>query len=176
MKKDIIFMLPAQALKGANGAVVLGDFNNWTPSKEFELNKQKDGSFKTVIALEEGKTFQYRFLLDNGVWENDYNAQNYVPASGLYVENSVITVPVSSEDDLKPKAKTVNKKNITKPKADIKPKKVLAKKAEGSKAKNTAANKKAVTKSTQASSTEKIKTKKVEKSDRPAGQETSPGE
>jgi hypothetical protein len=176
MKKDIIFMLPAQALKGANGAVVLGDFNNWTPSKEFELKKQKDGSFKTVIALEEGKTFQYRFLLDNGVWENDYNAQNYVPASGLYVENSVITVPVSSEDDLKPKAKTVNKKNITKPKADIKPKKVLAKKAEGSKAKNTAANKKAVTKSTQASSTEKIKTKKVEKSDRPAGQETSPGE
>ena len=56
MKKDIIFMLPAQALEGATGAVVLGDFNNWTPSKEFELKKQKDGSFKTVISLEEGKT------------------------------------------------------------------------------------------------------------------------
>ena len=177
MKKDIIFMLPAQALEGANGAVVLGDFNNWTPSKEFELKKQKDGSFKTVIALEEGKTFQYRFLLDNGVWENDYNAQNYVPASGLYVENSVITVPVSSEDDLKPKAKTVNKKNITKPKAtDAKSKKALGKKAEGAKAKNTATTKKAVTKSAQASSTEKIKTKKVEKYDKPARQETSPGE
>ena len=163
-------MLPAQALEGANGVVVLGDFNNWTPSKEFELKKQKDGSFKTVISLEEGKTFQYRFLLDNGVWENDYNAQNYAPASGLYVENSVITVPVSSKDDLKPTAKTVSKTDIAKPKAtEPTPKKAAAKKTEGAKAKKPAPTKKVVAKSTKpVSSTEKIKTKKVEKADKPA--------
>ena len=163
-------MLPAQALEGATGAVVLGDFNNWTPSKEFELKKQKDGSFKTVVSLEEGKTFHYRFLLDNGVWENDYNAQNYAPVSGLYVENSVITVPVSSKDDLEPKAKSVNKKEIAKPKAtDVKPKKAAAKKADGAKDIKPAATKKAVTKSTKpASSAEKIKTKKVEKADKTA--------
>ena len=162
MKKEIIFMLPEQALDGANGAVVLGDFNNWTPSKEFELKKQKDGSFKTAISLEEGKTFQYRFLLDNGVWENDYNAQNYASASGLYVENSVITVPVSSKDDLKPTVKTVSKIDIAKPKAtETTSKKPEAKKTEGAKDKKPVVTKKAATKSTKpVSSAEKIKTKK----------------
>ncbi|HEY5368671.1 MAG TPA: isoamylase early set domain-containing protein [Hanamia sp.] len=162
MKKDIIFMLPAQALEGATGAVVLGDFNNWTPSKEFELKKQKDGSFKTVVSLEEGRTFNYRFLLDNGVWENDYNAQNYAPASGLYVENSVITVPVSSKDDLKPKARTENKTEVAKPKAtDAAPIKTSAKKAQGPKTEKASSSKKAVTKSAKSTSaTEKVKTKK----------------
>lgn len=157
-------MLPAQALEGATGAVVLGDFNNWTPSKEFELKKQKDGSFKTVVSLEEGKTFQYRFLLDNGTWENDYNAQNYAPATGLYVDNSIITVPVSSQDDLGQKKSTVTKKEITKPKtADIAPKKAAAKKTEEVKAKKPAAAKKATKAAKPASSAEKTKTKKVEK-------------
>lgn len=162
MKKDIIFMLPAQALEGATGAVVLGDFNNWTPSKEFELKKQKDGSFKTVVSLEEGKTFQYRFLLDNGTWENDYNAQNYTPASGLYVDNSVITVPVSSQDDLGQKKSAVTKKEIAKPKtADIVPKKAAAKKTEEVKAKKSATTKKAAKAAKPTSSTEKAKAKKV---------------
>lgn len=161
-------MLPAQALEGAKGAVVLGDFNNWTPSKEFELKKQKDGSFKTVISLEEGKTFQYRFLLDNGVWENDYNAQHYAPASGLYVDNSVITVPVSSKDVLEEKKTTVNKKEIAKPKTIVAtpktivatPKKAVAKKTDEVKAKKPVATKKAAK---PALSTEKTKAKKVEK-------------
>lgn len=157
-------MLPAQALEGAKGAVVLGDFNNWTPSKEFELKKQKDGSFKTVISLEEGKTFQYRFLLDNGVWENDYNAQHYSPASGLYVDNSVITVPVSSKDVLEEKKNTVNKKEIAKPKTIVAtPKKAAAKKTDEVKAKKPVATKKATKAAKPASSTEKIKTKKVER-------------
>lgn len=156
-------MLPAQALEGATGAVVLGDFNDWTPSEEFELKKQKDGSFRTVVSLEEGKTFQYRFLLDNGTWENDYNAQNYVPASGLYVDNSVITVPVSSGDELKPKAKTINKKEVGKPKAtETKaPKKAAAKKSDGTKAKKAPANKKVIDKAVKpTSSAGKNKTKK----------------
>ena len=154
-------MLPAQALEGATGAVVLGDFNNWTPSKEFELKKQKDGSFKTVVSLEGGKTFQYRFLLDNGTWENDYNAQNYTPASGLYVDNSVITVPVSSQDDLGQKKSAVTKKEIAKPKtADIVPKKAADKKTEEVKAKKPATTKKAKA-AKPASSTEKAKAKKV---------------
>lgn len=157
-------MLPAQALEGATGAVVLGDFNNWTPSKEFELKKQKDGSFKTVVSLEEGRTFQYRFLLDNGTWENDYNAQDYTPASGLYVDNSVITVPVSSQDTPEQKKSSVNKKDVAKSKpADTKPKKAVANKTEGAKTKKPAATKKASKAAKPTSSTEKTKTKKVEK-------------
>lgn len=95
MKKNITFTLPAEAVEGCSGAFLLGDFNNWNPDNAPRLEKQSDGSFKTSTQLEEGKTYQYRFLLDNGRWVNDYHAENYVPVSGLYVDNCVITVPLN---------------------------------------------------------------------------------
>ncbi len=49
MKKEIIFTLPAEALEGATEAVVVGDFNNWTPGQEFQLNEDEDGTFKTSV-------------------------------------------------------------------------------------------------------------------------------
>ncbi|MEO8109906.1 MAG: isoamylase early set domain-containing protein [Ginsengibacter sp.] len=116
MKKEIVFTLPAEALEGASEAVVLGDFNNWTPGHEFELKRQEDGSFKTTVELEGGKTYQYRFLLNNGTWQNDYHAENYVPVSGLYIDNSVITVPEIAEEDVKQTSETVDKEEAAKPK------------------------------------------------------------
>lgn len=95
MTKSITFTLPAVAMEGATEAFLLGDFNNWSPENALKLEKQKDGSFETVASLEEGKTYQYRFLLNDGRWVNDYNAQSYSGVEGLHVDNSVITVPVS---------------------------------------------------------------------------------
>lgn len=92
MTKNITFTLPAEAVEGATEAILLGDFNNWNPEKAPMLEKQKDGSYQTVVLLEEGKTYQYRFLLNDGRWVNDYNAQSYVNVEGLYVDNCVITV------------------------------------------------------------------------------------
>jgi hypothetical protein len=101
MKKNITFTLPAEAVQGATEAFLLGDFNNWNPENAPKLEKQPDGSFKTAAQLEEGKTYQYRFLLNDGRWVNDYHAQNYVPVSGLYVDNCVITVPESKSPEKK---------------------------------------------------------------------------
>ena len=98
MKKNITFTLPAEAVQGATEAFLLGDFNNWNPENAPKLEKQPDGSFKAAAQLEEGKTYQYRFLLNDGRWVNDYHAQNYVPVSGLYVDNCVITVPESKSE------------------------------------------------------------------------------
>jgi 1,4-alpha-glucan branching enzyme len=108
MKKNITFTLPAEAVQGATEAFLLGDFNDWNPENAPKLEKQPDGSFKTAAQLEEGKTYQYRFLLNDGRWVNDYHAQNYVPVSGLYVDNCVITVPESE-------SKSGNKKAAGKP-------------------------------------------------------------
>ena len=107
MKKNITFTLPAEALQGATEGFLLGDFNNWNPENAPKLEKQPDGSYKTAAQLEEGKTYQYRFLLNDGRWVNDYHAQNYVPVSGLYVDNCVITVPESKSGE--------NKKAAAKP-------------------------------------------------------------
>lgn len=120
MTKNITFTLPAEALDGASEAFLLGDFNNWNPENAPRLEKQKDGSFKTVAKLEEGKTYQYRFLLNDGRWVNDYNAQSYTNVHGLHVDNCVITVPVSTKEETKKAqpAKTSAPKE-TKPKAKV---------------------------------------------------------
>ncbi|HUZ61649.1 MAG TPA: isoamylase early set domain-containing protein [Hanamia sp.] len=110
MKKNITFTLPAEALEGATEAVLLGDFNNWKPAKEFELKKQKDGFFKTVVPLEVGETYQYRFLLNDGRWVNDYDAQNYVPVSGLSIDNCEITVPETLDVESKQKSTDTSSK------------------------------------------------------------------
>lgn len=99
MTKNITFTLPAVAMEGASEAYLVGDFNNWNPEHAPKLEKQKDGSYKTVAKLEEGKTYQYRFLLNNGRWVNDYNAENYPHVQGLHVDNSQITVPVSEKEE-----------------------------------------------------------------------------
>jgi hypothetical protein len=157
MKKDIVFTLPAEALEGATEAVLLGDFNNWTPGKEFELESHQDGSFRTVISLEEGATYHYRFLLNNGRWVNDYNAQQYTPIAGLYIDNCVITVSESNNQESQ-KSEPEHKKPAVKAKAT----KAMAPKAEETKAKKAAATK--ITKAAKATpADEKAKVKKVEK-------------
>jgi hypothetical protein len=115
MTKNITFSLPAEAVEGAQEAILLGDFNNWNPQKAPKLEKQPDGTYKAVAQLEEGKTYHYRFLLDNGKWVNDYHAQNYEYVPGLYVDNCVITVPVAateSKKDQAPASKTSNTKVV----------------------------------------------------------------
>ena len=99
MTTKITFTLPAEAVEGASEAMLLGDFNNWNPENAPKLEKQPDGSYKAFAQLEEGHTYQYRFLLNDGRWVNDYNAQSYVYSPGLYVDNCVITVPVSEHKE-----------------------------------------------------------------------------
>ena len=101
MTTKIAFTLPAEAVEGASEAILLGDFNNWDPEQAPRLERQSDGSFKAVAQLEEGQTYHYRFLLNDGRWVNDYKAQQYVNIPGFYVDNCVITVPVSETKENK---------------------------------------------------------------------------
>ena len=153
MKKNIIFKLPAEAVEGATEAILLGDFNDWSSENAYLLEEQEDGSFKTIVQLEAGKTYQYRFLLNDGRWVNDYNAQNYAPVSGYFVDNCVITVPETLDIDLDKKAKPKKKKELVESKSKVKDetgekkiKKTVAPKAKKDKA-----------------TTEKTKAKKSEK-------------
>jgi predicted flap endonuclease-1-like 5' DNA nuclease len=107
MKKKVTFTLPAEALDGATEALLLGDFNEWEIGKVIVLKAQKDGSFKISTELEIGKTYQYRFLLNDGRWVNDYNAEEYVSVHGFNVDNCVITV--STDVEKQPKEKKASK-------------------------------------------------------------------
>lgn len=70
-------------------AMLLGDFNNWQ-GVEMKFDK-KSQSFKTKIRLIKGEDYHFRYLLNDTEWENDYQADHYVP-NAFGSENSVVCV------------------------------------------------------------------------------------
>jgi predicted flap endonuclease-1-like 5' DNA nuclease len=120
MTKKITFTLPAEVVAEATAGLLLGEFNNWDHNAGLSLKKQKDGSMKATATLEAGKTYQYRYLLNDGRWVNDHTADNYVHVTGYQVENCVITIPEVAAPAEKP-AKAAAPK-AAKPKTTAKPK------------------------------------------------------
>lgn len=92
MEKKVTFSLSAEIVGEATSAILLGEFNNWDANNGITLKKQKDGSLKATTSLEAGRSYQYRYLLNDGRWVNDERAENYVHANGFAVENCVVTV------------------------------------------------------------------------------------
>ena len=103
MATKVTFILSSDVVANATAGVLLGDFNNWDYSTGISLKKQKDGSMKASTTLEAGKTYQYRYLLNDGRWVNDQHAENFVPVEGLHVQNCVLVVP--AVEVVAPKAK-----------------------------------------------------------------------
>ncbi|WP_020536238.1 isoamylase early set domain-containing protein [Lewinella cohaerens] len=83
------FSLPTEAVATAKKVVLIGDFNNWDTEAGISMKKQKN-VFKTTLDLETGKEYEFRYLLDGEVWENDWAADKYV-ATPFGVENSVVS-------------------------------------------------------------------------------------
>jgi len=67
---------------------LVADFNNWQ-AVEMKFNK-KTQSFKTKVKLPKGGTYHFRYLLNNNEWENDSNADQYLP-NEFGTDNSVVT-------------------------------------------------------------------------------------
>ena len=109
MEKKVTFTLASEIVGEATSAVLLGEFNNWDYNNGISLKKQKDGSMKATTTLEAGRTYQYRYLLNDGRWVNDHRADKYVHISGFQVENCVIAVPVEEEVQDEMKTETIAK-------------------------------------------------------------------
>ncbi len=114
--KEIVFSLPQEAFGTATAAVLLGDFNNWDIDKAIALKQDKDGLWKATVKLKPGHTYEYRFLLNDGRWVNDWAAKGYVHKHHFGIDNSVITVEeemiasaVIPKAAAKPKAETTAK-------------------------------------------------------------------
>ena len=87
----VTFSLAKKEAQGAEKVAIAGDFNNWNTTENI-LKKNKDGKFSLTLDLEKGKTYQFRYVLDNQVWENDWAADAYVPNNLTFEENSVVEV------------------------------------------------------------------------------------
>lgn len=83
----VTFTVPANE---AEKVSVVGDFNDWN-SKDFELKKLKNGTFKGTINLEKGNSYEFRYLID-GNYSNEVVADDYKWNDFADAENSVLNL------------------------------------------------------------------------------------
>jgi predicted flap endonuclease-1-like 5' DNA nuclease len=86
----VTFSLPVEAVQGGKEVRILGDFNDWSWENGYKMKASK-AEFSTEVELEAGKEYQFRYLIDNHIWENDWKADKYV-AAPFGVFNSVISL------------------------------------------------------------------------------------
>lgn len=125
----VTFSLPKTALPQAKEVRLVGDFNNWNWEKAPKLRSVKD-NFQTTLELAIGKDYQFRYIADDGTWENDWEADSYIPSPIDDVDNSVVSIPEIDEPTVVDKAKkiTATRKVTAKPKkAAVKAKKTTVK-------------------------------------------------
>ncbi len=87
----VTFSLPKNAAAQATSVHLVGEFNDWNVTA-CPMKKLKNGSFKVVLDLECGREYQFRYLINETLWENDWNADKYVPTPFGNAENSVVAV------------------------------------------------------------------------------------
>ena len=87
----VTFRISEKEGNSAGTAHIVGEFNNWD-SVSTPMKKLKTGAFTTTINLQKGREYQFRYLLDNKIWENDAEADKYVPTPFGDCDNSVVTL------------------------------------------------------------------------------------
>lgn len=87
----VYFSLSQDVCKDAESVCVVGDFNNWNVA-DTPMKRAKDGSFELLVTLETGREYYFRYLIDGLRWENDWNADKYIPSPYGDAYNSVVIV------------------------------------------------------------------------------------
>lgn len=84
----VTFEIPPQI--EADTVHLVGEFNDWSET-DHPLTRRKDGRFSTTVTLSAGRSYRYRYLIDGDRWENDWEADAYVP-NEFGTEDSVVQV------------------------------------------------------------------------------------
>jgi 1,4-alpha-glucan branching enzyme len=87
----VTFTMPKIAAPDSKSVCIVGDFNNWNIYAN-PLKKLKNGNYSITLELESGKEYQFRYLIDECKWENDWNADKYVRSHYGDSDNSVIII------------------------------------------------------------------------------------
>ena len=87
-KCKVEFSLAQEVASDTESAYLVGEFNNWdegaTPMEK------KGNTFKVTVDLPLDREYQFRYLINESEWHNDWHADKYVtnPFSG---DNSVVS-------------------------------------------------------------------------------------
>ncbi|MEZ4598174.1 MAG: isoamylase early set domain-containing protein [Syntrophotaleaceae bacterium] len=84
----VTFNLPAET--GAESALLCGDFTDWDAEAK-PMKRLKNGDFSLTLSLPTSRSYRFRYLIDGSRWENDWQADGYVP-NCYGCEDSVVVV------------------------------------------------------------------------------------
>ncbi|MEO9947364.1 MAG: isoamylase early set domain-containing protein [Paraglaciecola sp.] len=87
----VTFKLSKEEAQEAETVSLVGDFNNWDTAST-PMKKLKNGSFTTTVNLPKDSNYEFRYLLDDTEWENDWEADAYIPSPVSLEDNSVVAV------------------------------------------------------------------------------------
>jgi 1,4-alpha-glucan branching enzyme len=87
----VTFTLPGSAAPDSKSVHLVGEFNNWNINAH-QMKKSKNGEYTITLKLAPGKEYEFRYLIDQSKWENDYHADKYVRSPFGDSDNSVVTV------------------------------------------------------------------------------------
>ena len=82
---QVTFQLPGEIK--AESAALVGEFNNWDESAT-PMKKVK-AVWKTTLELDQGREYQFRYLVNGTDWHNDPAADKFVP-NNIDGNNSVV--------------------------------------------------------------------------------------
>jgi 1,4-alpha-glucan branching enzyme len=83
------FTMPKEAVEGVLKVALAGDFNDWDTNACI-MKKQKNGSFSVSLNLDPGRAYQFRYIIDDTKWENDWEADSYIPHAFGDGDNSLL--------------------------------------------------------------------------------------
>jgi 1,4-alpha-glucan branching enzyme len=87
----VSFRYPKEAARDARTVCLAGEFNDWNTSS-LPMKRQKCGDFQITITLPAGRQYQFRYFIDDSHWDNDWDADAYVPSPIGGVHNSLVIV------------------------------------------------------------------------------------
>lgn len=87
----VTFRITPKIGRHASRAAVVGEFNAWDPTAS-PMRKLKDGSFSLTMNLESCRDYQFRYLLDDLIWENEEQPDRFVYSAHGDCDNCVISL------------------------------------------------------------------------------------
>lgn len=85
----VTFTFPKEAADSAETVNLVGEFNDWSISAT-PMKKLKNGNFTVTMDLDADQEFQFRYLVNEQEWENDWAADKYEKSAYGNCDNSVV--------------------------------------------------------------------------------------
>lgn len=86
----VTFRLPMSAAPESRDVRIVGDFNQWDREAS-PMKRLKNGDFLITLDLTSGQEYRFRYLINGNQWENDWNADKYLP-NDFGSDDSVVIV------------------------------------------------------------------------------------